>query len=146
MVYNYTHGYDRALSGLLDIPVEHVIGSYQGDWLAVVVDENAGDSWTGRGGFVSNAFGSCSGCDSWIAARTVEARLELLAQVVNSVRWFDEPASLLAWLEDDDRELEWFYHEEQYEDFLAKVRLVVDGADTWSDVSWKALDLKEKAK
>lgn len=123
------------LDGMMNVALTHNIGSWQGDWLGVVVDDGEyGD--VSRGGFLTNSYGSCSGCDEWLAARTVEDRLAIITRLVNSIRWFDTPADMVAWLKSQAPCLEWFGHEPQWREFVAKVEKAAFGAAEWFDFVW----------
>lgn len=88
------------------------IGEYQGDWIALVVDDGNGYYSQTKGGFVGVGFGSCSGCDAWEAAETVEDRMELVDQMVRSIRWVDSPAELRSYLISEDRQLSIYPNED----------------------------------
>lgn len=123
-----------ALQGLVDIAIADNIGSWQGDLLVVVIEGRM--EAAERGGFLTNAYGSCGGCDAWFAANTAQRRLDILTERVNSIRWFNTPADMLTWLKSDAPELEWFSHEEQWQSFVNRVEAASYEAQDWSDFYW----------
>lgn len=111
------------------------IGEYQGDWIALVVDDGNGYYSQTKGGFVGVGFGSCSGCDAWEAAETVEDRMELVDQMVRSIRWVDSPAALRSYLTSEDRQLS-IYPNEDISSWQEFVQSAVNQLSTgsWHDV------------
>lgn len=126
------------LSGLMNVVMSENIGSYQGDWIAVVTEDN--DCWeTVRGGFLVNAYGSCSHCDSWLAATSVLDRLNIIERLVGSIRWFAKPSELVEWLKSEAPQREWFGHEPQWREFVRRVeQTAASGADEWIDFAWNS--------
>ena len=100
-------------------------GYYQGDYFAAVIEPgyyDAAEYWEDdKIGLLVIGYGSCSGCDAWESADTANGRLEVLGKNVDSIKWFDDLAAFKAYLAGDGAKLEWYGHEEEWAEFVAKV-------------------------
>lgn len=115
--------YERAYSGLVDIIFDQHVGSYQGDWWAIVTAEK---DWDTHVGFISYGYGSCSGCDEWEGAGGVDEKYEILGRMLNATRWFPNPDELIAYLNGVDPDTQWYAYEEEWPEFVAKVNAIYD--------------------
>jgi hypothetical protein len=118
-------GYAEAIAGVgLKPIVDELLGDYQGDWVAIVNDE---DSWKDNAGFLVYGYGSCSGCDEWQAAETALERVDIVRSMVERVKWFDSLTDLKEFINGDHPELEWYGHDEEWVGFKAKVNSLTPG-------------------
>lgn len=93
------------------------LGYYQGDWVGLIHDDDAN-----RFGLVIIGYGSCSGCDEWYAAETIERKLEIIQKIVAGVKWFDSLDLAKVYINDATiQETQWHSHEEGWSEFLADV-------------------------
>lgn len=95
----------------IDVVEGACLGDYQGDWIALVLRRD----WPTRGGFICVGYGSCSGCDAWEAAETPIERLDLIRDFVREITWYDTPAEMVAWIESDKPDLQYFPHQDRVE-------------------------------
>ncbi|WP_133177055.1 hypothetical protein [Mycobacteroides abscessus] len=117
--------YAKAIAGIGVVPIiQKNIGYYQGDWVAVVKDT---DRWPSSLGFLCYGYGSCSGCDEWEGADNAIERAEIVVRMAKSIRWFEKPADLKAWLNSDDRREDlYIYHDDEWREFVDSVLAVSD--------------------
>lgn len=103
--------YTDAFEGY-EIKVSKTLGSYQGDILYIIQDDD-------RFGFVGVGYGSCSGCDALQACNTAEDVLSLFNRIRSDIHWEDNALSLYEWLQDREHNLQWYgYYETELEQFL----------------------------
>ena len=98
-----------------EVLIEHTLGSYQGDMLFLL---RSGDQF----GFLVVGYGSCSGCDSLEACESQEAVDSLAERIYDGIKWFDSFDELKSYVLDDNKDLEWYAHEEQWPEFVEKVK------------------------
>lgn len=90
-----------------DVLVEVTDSDYQGD-SRFLLRAKAGDGAGVRFGYLKFGWGSCSGCDSLEAARTVADLASLSDELESGISWFDGPAAALKFLRERDWEAtEW---------------------------------------
>lgn len=123
--------YLHALKNLGIVEVAGIdAGYYQGDYFAAVMDQDYFGSSVyeeeDRIGLLVFGYGSCSGCDAWEGAESASDRLEVLTRIVGLIKWFDDLAAMKAYLASNDPELEWYGHEEEWAEFVAKVNALKD--------------------
>lgn len=122
---------------------------YQGDILALVTEEDYhyggsvdktnpwldGPYWRSKPvGYLNIGFGSCSGCDAYEATRgDVKARSELVTQLANDIKWFDNFDKLCEYVTDSENRAltEWAFHEDGglWNKFLASISGLVKKKD-----------------
>lgn len=92
-----------------------VVGGDEGIEVVAAISQNeyqGDDHWvvrdpTGRFGYLSIAWGSCSGCDAYENAdygtddRTV-AMQELRDELIRNIQWFSSVTELLTWMNERD--------------------------------------------
>lgn len=115
--------YEAAIKGLnLEVIAETYLGSYQGDWVAVLKDYEYYMAGEKAYGFLVYGYGSCSGCDSWQASRNAVERLEELSNMVDNIQWFSSLQSLKEYVALRDNANSWYCNEgDEYEKFRKAV-------------------------
>lgn len=87
---------------------------YQGD-TRVLYKKN------GKFGYLIFGWGSCSGCDSLQACRTIQEIEALMGGLENDIIWFDTLEDLQKHFREKDWELEYAWHHEETKEFIQKV-------------------------
>lgn len=92
------------------------VGSYQGD--SYVLLETAG----GAIGYTTIGYGSCSGCDALQASHgNIKDMTELRDSILQGIRWFDNAAEALEYLNNHDWKGDWTgYYEHEQAAFVKK--------------------------
>lgn len=110
-----------------EILAHKTFGEWQGDLVYLLSHGN-------RIGLAVIGYGSCTGCDALLAAddwgrtgpwRECEPIMELSRSLRESVRWFNDRAGLLAWLETVENRNDWWFYDA---DVLAYVRELAEEA------------------
>ena len=65
-------------------------------------------------------WGSCSGCDALQAVANHTELKELAESTFNNIKWFNNKAELLNYIETKDWELDYCYHCEETKVFISK--------------------------
>ena len=105
-----------------EVLVRKRIGSYQGDELALLKDNN-------RYGILIFGFGSCTVCDSLLSCNSYEEVNDLRQRLYNNIKWRPSKEAIIDYLEEKNWDNEYIYHvnNNSVEDFLEECKEVLGG-------------------
>lgn len=110
----FNGSYHNLVEDFAEIEFSQTLGYYQGDYLYVLKDDD-------RYGFLVVGYGSCSYCDALEGCESLDDVYNLRNSIRDNVKWFDSFDELKSYVTDDNKDLEWYAHEEQWPEFLEKV-------------------------
>lgn len=110
-----------ALSGALghEKLLECSTCGYQGDTWLLVQDKS------GRIGYLTFGWGSCSGCDALQACTNWEDVANLYNDLEASIQWFPDKAAALKYFSEKDWSLDWSWHTDYFKRFLDRAKEVL---------------------
>lgn len=101
------------------------IGSYQGDYLYFLKDEDrssivANDA---RYGLLVFGYGSCSGCDSLQACSNEKEVVELRDRFASDIKWFASKKDVIKFINNKDTQpfKDWYWNDSEADKFLNQV-------------------------
>lgn len=108
---------------------EPIINSL-GDEVVIQVDDRdyQGDSRVlyknkdGKIGILIFGWGSCSGCDALQACGSYDDVDELIEDLRNDIKWFDNKSAALKYVNEKDWELDFSWHYDETKQFVEKVK------------------------
>ncbi len=106
--------YNRILNEFGEILIQVDDDSYQGDSRLLYEKD-------GKLGYLQFGWGSCSGCDALQACNTYEDIDELIKDLNNSIRWFDNEQACLYFFENHDWKLDYSYSKKEQKEFIDNV-------------------------
>lgn len=109
------YNYEPIVEEIGVVAVERWQEDYQGDTWVLYHDPDSADS---RVGYLVFGWGSCSGCDALQACYSWQDLAELIDDIIDSVRWFDDPKQALDWFKEHDHEGDWSWYYEDYKQFV----------------------------
>lgn len=99
-------GYHELIESMgYEVIASEAIGSYQGDYLFLLTDEQ-------RIGFLTFGYGSCSGCDSLQACDSAEETENLRESLHNGIFWGTKE-EVIAHLKGRDQGNEWWMNDHE---------------------------------
>ncbi len=113
------YSYEGLIGHFAKVLVCTTLGSYQGDELFLLQGP------PGVFGFLSNGYGSCSGCDSLQGSNTLEEKRELAEELARGVQWGGRE-EMLEFLTKHD--WEGSYYRDGSEEFVVAARKMLEGA------------------
>lgn len=72
-------------------------------------------------GFLIFGWGSCSGCDALQQCHTYEEIDELMSQLKNDIKWFDNLEQLKEYVQSKDHEGEYYWRYDEGKEFINKI-------------------------
>lgn len=108
-----------------------IIDSF-GDTIIRVDDNDSGDSYVffrtkDKLGILIFGWGSCSFSDALLNCKSYEDVQNVYDNLQSSIKWFENVEEVKAYLSSEDLELEWYYYEVAYIDFVEKILNWIDG-------------------
>lgn len=101
------------------------IGSYQGDYLYFLKDEDRSSvlSDDARYGLLVFGYGSCSGCDSLQACSNETDVTDLRNNIHNNIKWFKSKQAVVKFINNKDTQpfKDWYWREDGADEFINKI-------------------------
>lgn len=110
----YIFDYDPILNSFGKILVKVEDHDYHGD-SRILYEKN------GKYGFLVFGWGSCSGCDALQACQTFKDLDELITDLEGKIKWFDTLEEVQKYVQHQDREIEYYSHEDNWRIFQKRV-------------------------
>lgn len=112
--YYCNSNYDPIVKYFGNILVESHDDDYQGDSRYLIQS-------SGKYGFLIIGWGSCSGCDALQGCSNNEELNDLVNSLWNNIKWFDTKEEVLNYINSEDREENFYYHSEEWNNFVNEV-------------------------
>jgi len=119
--HGFYGGYENMIKSLgFDILVEVHDNDYQGDSRYLLRDRPSG-----RWGILIYGWGSCSGCDAFLACKSYKELDDLRLSTLQSIKWQKDAKSLLEYVKEKDWDTEFFWHAKETKEFIEKIAHVL---------------------
>lgn len=112
--YFSTGSYQTIIEYFGEVIIQVCDSDYQGD-TRVLLKRN------GQYGILIFGWGSCSGCDALQACSDIHSLNELIDRLDNDIKWFDTVEQVKEYINSEDRELSYYWHEDEWESFKNQI-------------------------